>query len=146
MRILFICMSCCYLSYYVVCVSRGRLSSGPGLSSLLLHMTLYILFFIYLYFAVLFFMEIKLKIEKKNVIWDIAGFQFLDLYLRNQILSGSIMTSSFVWSQILLLCPFHKVLENWENRSFSFGSNISPAFSFHRVFMVYCCFYRQLTN
>ena len=30
------------------------------------------------------------------------------------ILSGSIMTSSFVWNQIQLLCPFHKVLENWE--------------------------------
>ena len=31
-----------------------------------------------------------------------AGFQFLDLYLSNRILSGSLMTSSFVWNQILL--------------------------------------------
>ena len=45
----------------------------------------------------------------------IAGFQFLDLYLTNQILSGSIMTSFFVWNQILLLCPFHKVLVSCTN-------------------------------
>ena len=35
-----------------------------------------------------------------------AGFQFLDLYLRNQILSGSIMTSSFVWNQTLFCILF----------------------------------------
>ena len=40
----------------------------------------------------------------------IAGFQFLDLYSTYQILSSSIMTSSLVWNQILLLCPFHQVL------------------------------------
>ena len=44
----------------------------------------------------------------------IAGFLFLDLYLSNPILFGSIMTSSFVWNQILLLCLFHKVLKFWE--------------------------------
>ena len=27
-----------------------------------------------------------------------------------------------------------------------FWSNVSPAISFHPVFMVHCCFYRQLTN
>ena len=47
----------------------------------------------------------------------------------------------FVWFQILLLSPFHKVLEIWEQMSFSFGSSISPA-----VFIVHCCFYRQLTD
>ena len=44
----------------------------------------------------------------------IAGFQFLDLYLTYQILTSSIMTSSFVWNEILLLCPFHQVLVYWE--------------------------------
>ena len=51
-----------------------------------------------------------MKIEKSVT----GGFQFLDLFLLNKILSGSIMTSSFVWNQTLLLCPFHKVFENSE--------------------------------
>ena len=50
----------------------------------------------------------------------IEGFQFLDLYLTNQILSSSIMTSSFVWNRILFLCPFHKILVSWVKVSWGF--------------------------
>ena len=41
-------------------------------------------------------------------IWVFAvGLQFLGLYLSNPILSSSIITSSFVRNQILLLRSFH---------------------------------------
>ena len=89
----------------------------------------------------------RTRVNTKRSPWEYSGtFQFLDLQSRNQILSNSIMTSSFVWKQILLLCLFHQVLVSLEQSFISFGSNISPAISFHRVFMVYCCFYRQLTS
>ena len=54
---------------------------------------------------------------------DNAGFYFLDLYLTNQIMPGSIMISSFIWNQILLLCPFHVVRVSLEKMSLSFGVN-----------------------
>ena len=73
--------------------------------------------------------------------WKSGTFQFLDLYSTNQILSSSIMASSIVLNQILLLCPFHQVLVSWEQMSFSFDS------TYHLLFSVimYCLFYRQLT-
>ena len=61
-----------------------------------------------------------------------AGFQFLDLYSTYQILSSSIMTSSFVWNQILLLCLLYQLLvsRQWEDAnivySFSRGENREP--------------------
>ena len=56
---------------------------------------------------------------------DRAGFHFLNLYLTNQLMSSSIMTSSFVWNQILLLCPFHKVLVSWVKMSWGFEKEIN---------------------
>ena len=61
-----------------------------------------------------------------------AGFQYLVLSRSNLILSGSIMTSSFVWNQILLMCP----LPNGT------GDLREPVISFYCSLFVY----RQVTN
>ena len=57
------------------------------------------------------------------------GFQFLDFYSSKPILSSSIMTSSFVRNQILLLHSFHKVPRNWEKISLGFAKDIIIKFN-----------------
>ena len=42
----------------------------------------------------------------KRINSDMVALQIFVLYLWNPIPFGSIMTSSFVWNQVLLVCPF----------------------------------------
>ena len=84
--------------------------------------------------------SVRKKNDEKRVFCDFSKFLVLNFTITSSSLWNSFSYSAaslFVWNQIPLLCPFH---------SFSFGSNLSPAISFHRAFMVYCCFYRQHTN
>ena len=65
-----------------------------------------------------------------------AGFQFLDLHLSNPILSGSIMTSSFV-----LESDSVDVFFPWGT-----GKLRGDIFQSFQHIIVYCYFYRQHTN
>ena len=55
--------------------------------------------------------NVKLKFSYFQFSQTLCSKKIFVLYLSNPITSGSIITSYFAWNQILLLCPFHKLLE-----------------------------------